>query len=103
MKHLVEEKKEPVWVVLNNEKHLIEEKYGEGLIGLMGQRVTLMCANYFYTGKLVGVNESCVKLIDGGIVYETGSWDTRDWKDYQAIDGDIYVNQSFIESFGVRK
>ena len=84
-------------------KHLVEEKDGEGMMGLMGQRVTLMCANYFYTGKLVGVNDTCVKLVDGGIVYETGSWDSSTWQDYQEIEGDIYVNTSFIESFGVRK
>lgn len=84
-------------------KVLVEEKENEGLESLMGQRVLLMCANYFYTGKLVGVNTECVKLVDGGIVYETGSWDSEDWQDYQAISGDIYVNKNFIESFGVRK
>jgi len=84
-------------------KVLVEEKENEGLESLMGQRVTLLCANYFYTGKLVGVNTDCVKLVDGGIIYETGPWDSINWKDYQAIEGDIYVRIPFIESFGVRK
>jgi len=83
-------------------KEMCDEE-NEGLISLMGERVTLMCANYFYTGKLVGVNETQVKLVDGGIVYETGSWDSRDWADYQEISGSIYVRMSFVESYGVRK
>ena len=48
----------------------VEEVQGEGLVGLMGERVLLMCAGYFYEGKLVGVNETFVKLEDAGIVYE---------------------------------
>lgn len=81
----------------------ISEEENEGFVKLMGERVTLMCANYFYTGKLIGVNDTCLKLVDGGIVYETGSWDSEDWTDYQAIPGDIYIRVSFIESYGVRK
>lgn len=85
-------------------KHIVtEDRENEGLGSLMGQRVTLMCAKYFYTGTLVGVNETCVKIEDGGIVYETGSWATKDWSDYQPISGAIYVSIGFIESFGVRK
>ena len=45
-------------------KKLVEvtEVQGEGLEKLMGERVTLFCANYVYTGKLIGVNASCVLL-----------------------------------------
>ena len=35
----------------------VTEVEGEGLTKLMGERVTLFCMNYIYTGKLVGVNE----------------------------------------------
>lgn len=28
----------------------------EGLVALLGKQVLLMCVNYFYTGKLVGVD-----------------------------------------------
>lgn len=34
----------------------VVEVSGEGLEALMGKKVTLFCANYFYSGKLVGVN-----------------------------------------------
>ena len=53
-------------------KALVVQKDGEGLEALMGQRITLFCMNYIYTGKLVGVNATCVKLSDPAIVYETG-------------------------------
>ena len=33
----------------------VTEVENEGLDGLMGQRITLFCGNYIYTGDLVGV------------------------------------------------
>ena len=33
----------------------VQEVEGEGLVGLLGETITLFCLNYFYTGKLVGV------------------------------------------------
>ena len=79
------------------------EVENEGLISLMGERVTLMCGCYFYTGKLVGVNDSCVKLEDAGIVYETGSFNATDWSDMQELPNDWYVQTASIESFGILK
>ena len=84
-------------------KKLVEEVQGEGLEKLMGERVTLFCCRYIYTGKLVGVNDTCVLLSEGGIVYETGGFDTSDWSDYQAVPGDWYVQKDSIESFGLLK
>jgi hypothetical protein len=43
-------------------KKLVEEINGEGLDKLLGERVTLFCMNYIYTGKLSGVNSTCVLL-----------------------------------------
>ncbi len=84
-------------------KVLVTEKEGEGLESFMGQRITLFCMNYIYTGKLVGVNESCVKLSDAGVVYETGSLTDKSWKDMQSLPQDWYVATSAIESFGILK
>ena len=81
----------------------IVEVSDEGFEGLLGETVTLFCINYFYTGRLVGVNASCVKLDDPKIVYETGEWSGKDWKDAQSLPGSIYVQVSAIESFGVMK
>lgn len=84
-------------------KKLIEIE-NEGMESLLGEVVTLMCANYFYTGKLVGVNDTCVKLESPKIIYETGAWSNKDWKDAQSMECDcIYVQTALIESFGVLK
>ena len=83
-------------------KKLIEVN-GEGLEGLLGANITLLCVNYFYTGKLVGVNDTCVKLECPSIVYETGAWDAKSWQDAQELPGDLYVQTAAIESFGVLK
>lgn len=83
-------------------KKLIEVN-DEGLEGLMGETVTLFCVNYFYTGKLVGVNDTCVKLDDPSIVYETGSWSNSSWSNAEKLPNSIYVQTQAIESFGVMK
>jgi len=82
---------------------LIETKDSLGLEDLMGQRITLFCMNYIYTGKLIGVNTTCVKLSDPAIVYETGAFSDKAWKDAQELPNDLYVSTAAIESFGVVK
>jgi len=84
-------------------KVLVTEKEGEGLEALMGQRITLFCMNYIYTGKLVGVNATCVKLSDAAVVYETGVLTDKTWKDAQSLPQDWYVSTATIESFGILK
>ncbi len=84
-------------------KKLIEEVNGEGLEKLIGERVTLLCINYIYTGKLSGVNDSCVLLTDAAIVYETGAFTEKDWKDAQSLPQDWYVQLAAVESFGILK
>jgi len=84
-------------------RKIVETVEGEGLEKLLGERVTLFCAIYIYTGKLIGVNETCVLLEDAGIVYETGELNTKTWKDMQKLPGQWYVQTAMIESFGVLK
>lgn len=84
-------------------KVLVNEVENEGLFALMGKRVTLFTGVYIYTGKLVGVNDTCVKLEDAGIVYETGSFNEKNWKDCQNLPNDWYVTTHSIESFGELK
>jgi len=77
---------------------------GAGLVSLLGERVLLLCANYFYTGKLTGVNDTFVQLEDPAIVYETGTWSASKFQDEQKLHTKIfYVSTSAIESFGVSK
>jgi len=79
---------------------IIQETQGEGLVGLLGKRVLLMCSTYFYSGKLVGVNDTDVKLEDAGIVYETGPWSQKGYADEQKVgDGAMYVRTSSIEAY----
>ena len=82
----------------------VTEVEGEGLESLLGERVLLLCANYFYTGTLTGVNATCVCLEDPAIVYETGAWDAKTYKDVQPLHvKTFYVQTHMIESFGVSK
>lgn len=85
-------------------KKIIREVENEGLMKLMGKKVTLFCANYFYTGILIGVNRKCVLLEDPAIVYETGPWTDAQFKDEQKLGfKEWYVMVSAIESFGASK
>jgi len=82
----------------------VTEVEGAGLKSLLGERVLLLCANYFYTGKLVGVNDTCVELEDPSIVYETGPWTVKAYQDEQKLHTkSFYVSLAAIESFGVSK
>jgi len=84
-------------------KKLVEETETEGLEKLIGERVTLFCCRYIYTGRLIGVDDKCALLTDAGIVYETGELDSTDWQDMQKLPNDWYVATQSIESFGLLK
>jgi hypothetical protein len=85
-------------------KKIVEQVEGEGLEKFLGEPITLFCANYIYTGVLSGVNETCVLLTNPSIVYETGAFNEKGWKDAQHLPGDEwYVQISAIESFGKTK
>ncbi len=79
------------------------EVENEGFNALLGQTITLFCAVYIYTGKLVGVGAGYVKLESPSIVYETGAFNDSKWKDAQSLPNEIYVCTGMVESFGVVK
>ena len=79
---------------------IIENVDGEGLAAFLGHKIFIMCGNYFYTGTLSGINDTCVLLTDASIVYETGEWSAKAYKDAQKLPSNWYVNISAIESFG---
>jgi hypothetical protein len=83
-------------------KQLVEVS-AEGFLALLGKNITVFCANYIYTGRLDGVNESCIKLSSPKIVYDTGALTTKEWKDAQDLPSDWYVQIGMIESFGILK
>jgi hypothetical protein len=78
----------------------VTEVDGEGLDMLLGKQVILLCLNYIYTGKLIGVNKTCVLLENASIVYDTGAWNTKSFSDAQKLPFHHYVQTGAIESFG---
>ena len=81
----------------------IVEVENEGLLALMDEVITIFSLNYIYTGKLIGVNDTCVLLENPSIVYETGPFTDKKWKDAQALPHQWYVQIQCIESFGILK
>jgi hypothetical protein len=76
----------------------------EGLLSLLGKKVTFFCLNYIYTGELVGVQDDCVLIKNPAIVYETGAFTGKSYKDVQSLCVDeFYIAKNCIESFGVLK
>ena len=80
----------------------ITETDNEGLLSLIGKQVTIFCSIYIYTGKLVGVNKDDIKLEGARLVYETGAFSDKKFKDAQAINPNKswYIRTQSIESYG---
>jgi len=79
----------------------VQEVKDEGFAALLGKNVEIFCGIYIYAGKLVGVNTTCVKLQNPHIVYETGSFVDKKYKDAQHMGREFhYVATTLIESFG---
>lgn len=70
-----------------------------GLNDLIGKDVMLFCMNYIYYGTLSKVNDDCVLLKDASIVYETGAFSDKKFKDRQELPYHLYVKSNSIESF----
>lgn len=82
----------------------VTEVEGEGLEALMGEKVILLCANYFYTGTLVGVNTTCVCLEDPSVVFDAGRWSDKGYAEAEKmVQKTLYVQCHMIEAFGVSK
>jgi hypothetical protein len=82
----------------------VTEVEGEGFEALLGEDVLIFALNYIYSGKLVGVNTTCIQIEGAKIVYETGSFTDKGYKDAQKLPGTVwYVQTSAIESFGLGK
>lgn len=72
----------------------------KGLVSLLGEKVLLLCSNYFYAGRLVDVGKTYVRLDNAKIVYDTGDWGLPSWKDAQSLGTEPhYVRLAHIESF----
>ena len=83
-------------------KRLVEDNES-GLESLKGQRVTFFGLNYIYTGDHVGVKDKFVLLKDPAIVYETGPFTEKGWRDAQSLPNELYVMLGTVEAFGLVK
>ena len=82
-------------------KRIVETTENSGFEELLGERVVIFSLNYIYTGKLVGVNDTCVLLDEAQNVYETGVMTEPGFKDAQPLPTPLwYVSLSAVESFG---
>jgi hypothetical protein len=82
----------------------VTEVENEGMLKLMGKRVTFFCLNYIYVGELIGVNDTCVLISNPAIVYETGAFSGKKYKDEQSLCiSEFYIQKNCIESFGELK
>lgn len=85
-------------------KRVIVQSTNEGLESLLGEKVTIFCTRYIYTGILTGLNDNFCLLTNPYIVYETGAWDKKDWADAQKLPKDEwYIMLHSIEGFGIAK
>lgn len=82
----------------------VTEVDGEGLEGLLGERITMYCLDGFiYTGKLEGVNSTFIKLVDAAQVFETGPFSDKKWKDAQPFPNPVYIPSNAFGPFTILK
>lgn len=68
---------------------------------LVGSQVIVFAANYIYTGELVEITHDLVWLKEPSIVYETGAFSEKSWKDVQRMPVNMLrIERSAIESMG---
>ena len=80
-------------------KRLCEDDTQSGLETLIGEKVLLLCMNYFYHGKLEALSDTDAELSDAGIVYETGRWSEAGFSDRQELPANVFVKISAIEAY----
>ena len=81
-------------------KVMVQEVEGEGLPSLLGKNIEVWTGVYIYAGLLIGVNNTCIKLDNCHVVYETGNLDAKSYKDAQKMPMVHYIQTNNIISFG---
>ncbi|MFZ4768550.1 MAG: hypothetical protein ACOYLO_00085 [Ferruginibacter sp.] len=83
--------------IIDKEDFIIEGNCG--LATLLGTMVYCACTSYAYTGKLVGVSNRFIEIENPSIVFLTGAWGNKDWKDVQRLPAKkIVIFKAQIES-----
>jgi hypothetical protein len=79
----------------------MQELDGVTVEALIGQMVMVIAARYIYSGKLVAFGHDAVWLAVPEIVYETGPFSDKKWKDAQRLPVEVYrIERSAIEGLG---
>jgi len=75
------------------------------LEALVGKEIYVCCTSYAYGGKLAAIKGNLLVIEEPSIVYETGSWKDKEWRDAQRLPTSrVHVNLRQIESvFGVER
>lgn len=66
-----------------------------------GKRILVHATNYNYSGILSGVNSICVELTDASVVFETGPYTDKKFKDAQKTPRPITLFTNSVECFWV--
>jgi predicted short-subunit dehydrogenase-like oxidoreductase (DUF2520 family) len=77
----------------------VTEVEGEGFEALLDKQVLVFCMNYIYTGRLAGVNKTCILLEKASVVYATGAFTSTKFEDAQQLPNALYIQMSSVESF----
>ncbi len=73
-----------------------------GYSNLIGENITVFCCRYIYYGQLIEEGEKYIKLKKPSIVYETGCFSEKKFKNIQSMNTDSFcINKDSIESFGI--
>ena len=84
-------------------KRIVEMAGTSGFEAVLGEKVSIWCGAYIYTGTLTGVNEDHVELSDPMLVYDTGELKKNGWSDAQQLPDPWRVMRQAIESWGPAK
>lgn len=83
-------------------KKIIEIDTRQELEEYLGKQLFVFCGTYFYTGKLIAINDNFLILKDPHIVYETGEWGNKSWNDCQKLPtSELCIRLNSMEAYFV--
>lgn len=66
----------------------------------IGKKLVIYCCRYIYSGEVVTIDDFSIELTNGGIVYETGAHDKKEWETFEKIVKNHHITLQSIEAFG---
>lgn len=84
-------------------KRIVNSDEDSGFDAMLGEKITLFCGIYIYTGILSGVDDDHLELSEPKVVYETGDLVVGGWKNAQTLPSQWRVMRQGIESWGPAK